>query len=231
MLYEFAVSSINARSEQDLDRAARAFAGAVVEGGITTIMAVLLRKTATQLQATRGPRVRDVMRHRNKPGTNSVLEDIGPDSQANQRWRKPTTTEDPTLPPGDGITTAFGDMTISTAGTAAEQQIARIHEIVHSFLSPRFIFLRNFRAQLKAQSVSNSAFLTYIEEALAETIAQLRVNGLNGLLTGFQFPVANGYVSVQQLVVEGAAIGTITVGTHRFTVYFIPTGVEPNEGN
>jgi len=226
MLYEFAVSSVNAQSEQDLDRAARAFAGAVVEGGITVIFAVLLRKSAKQLQATRGPSVRDVMRRRNP-----ALENIGPDAQANQRWRKPTTTGDPALPPGQGVTTAFGDMTVSTAGTATEQQLARIHEIVHSFLSPRFILLRNFRAQLKAQSISRSALLTYLEEALAETIAQLRVNGLDGLLTGFKFPIANGYVSVQQLAVEGAAIGTITVGTHRFTVYFIPSGYEPNDGN
>jgi hypothetical protein len=49
--------------------------------------------------------------------------------------------------------------------------------------------------------------MTYLEEALAETVAQLRVNGLHGLMTGIRLPIANGYIALQQLACEGAAIG------------------------
>ena len=71
---------------------------------------------------------------------------------------------------------------------------------------------------------SRSALMTYLEEALAETVAQLRVNGLQGLMTGIKFPIANGYISLQQLACEGAEIGTVVVGTQRFSAQFIPAG-------
>jgi hypothetical protein len=222
-LYSFATTAINAQTEQDLDRAAKSFARAVVEGGITTVMALLLRRSARQLQATRGASIGSVARPRN-PGLGTV----GADSQAGRIWRRPTTTGDPSLPAGAGKTSWFGDMTISTAGSAAEQQLARIHELVHSFLRPRFILLRTFRARLAGSAYWRSVFLRYLEEAMAETIAQLRVNGLSGLLTGVRFPVANGYVTIQQLVCEGAEIGTIVAGTQRFSVQFIPDSPHPD---
>jgi len=71
-----------------------------------------------------------------------------------------------------------------------------------------------------------SAILKYLEEGLAETIAQLSVRGLAGLVTGIRFPIRNGYLSIQQLLCEGAEIGNIIVGTQRFPVQFIP---EPSQ--
>jgi hypothetical protein len=72
----------------------------------------------------------------------------------------------------------------------------------------------------------NGRILTFgapavFEEALAETIAQLRVNGV--VLEGLKFPVANGYMTISSLMSEGAAIGTITVGGTLFSVQFIPS--------
>ncbi|HYP28877.1 MAG TPA: hypothetical protein VE262_19345 [Blastocatellia bacterium] len=224
LLLEFATTALNAQTEEDLDRAAKAFADAVLTGGMTVVMAVLLKRSANQLQATRGANVMDVMRPR-QPG----LGNVKPDPQAGRIWRKPTTTGDPSMAAGTGKTSWFGDMTISTAGTAAEQQLARVHELVHSFLRPRFIVLRTFRARLAGSAYWKSAFLQYLEEAMAETIAQLRVNGLSGLFTGIRFPIQNGYVSIQQLGAEVGNIGRIIVGTHRFTVHFIPAG--PSSGN
>lgn len=216
-LYEFGITAVRATTEQDLDRAAKAFARAIVAAGVTTVMAILLRRSAKQIQAARGANVTDVIRPKN-PGLGS----IGADSQAGRIWRKPTTTRDPSMPPAHGETDWLGDMRISTAGSAADQQIARVHELVHSFLRPRFSVLRTFRARLAGSAYWKSAFLMYLEEALAETIAQLRVNGLSGLFTGIKFPIANGYVSIQSLMSEGATIGTITIGTQQFTVQFIP---------
>jgi len=68
---------------------------------------------------------------------------------------------------------------------------------------------------------SRSAIMRYLEDMLAETFAQLRVNGVQGLLTGIRFPVANGYMTLQQLLCEGAEIGKITVGTQLFSVQFV----------
>ena len=59
----------------------------------------------------------------------------------------------------------------------------------------------------------------YIEEAMAESYAQLRVRGLQNILVGIRFPMQGGYVTVAQVASEGVAIGNITVGGMRFTVY------------
>lgn len=69
---------------------------------------------------------------------------------------------------------------------------------------------------------TRSALMRYLEEALAEGFAQVRINGLTGIMTGIRFPVANGYMSLQALACEGAEIGTIVLGNQRFSVQFVP---------
>jgi hypothetical protein len=216
-LVTFGVKTIGAQREQDLDEAARAFASAVIIGSITAVMAILLRRSATQIQATRGANILDAARPRN-PG----LKSVPPDSQAGVTWRKPNITGDPTLPPRAGETNAFGDVRYSTAGSATDQQLARLHELVHSFFSPRFGPFRTFRARLAMSAYARSALMRYLEEALAEGFAQVRVNGLSQVMTGIRFPVANGYMSLQALACEGAEIGTIVMGGQRFSVQFVP---------
>jgi hypothetical protein len=216
-LIEFGTTAVRARNDADLDRAARAFASALVTAGVTAVMAILLRRSAKALQVSRGATVSEVARLRT-PG----LANVEQDTQAGQLWRKPTVTGDPTMAPGTGQTWWYGDVEYSTAGSATEQELARIHEMVHSFLRPRLRFLRRFRARLNASAYSRSVILKYLEEGLAETIAQLSVRGIAGLLTGIRFPIANGYLTLQQLVCEGAEIGAIIVGTQRFSVQVIP---------
>jgi hypothetical protein len=223
-LYAFADTAVHARSDQDLDRAAQAFARAVVQAGITTVIALLLRRSAKQIQASRGTSVSAAIRPRS-PG----LPAVEADTQAGRLWRRPTTNLDASMAAGTGETSWLGDMRISTAGTAAEQQLARVHELVHAFLRPRLRVLRTFRARLAASSYWKSALLQYLEEAMAEAIAQLRVNGLSGVLTGIRFPIANGYITIQQLVCEGAEIGTILAGTEQFSVQFVPEA--PSQDN
>ena len=226
-VYNSVTITLDAQSEDDLERAAQLFGQAVVAAGITTILAILLHRSARELQVSRGPTVSDVARLRNKPG----LPKVRTDPQANAAWRRPTTTTDPTMPAGAGKTTPFGDMTISSAGSTTEQQLARLHELVHSYLSPRFIVLRSFRARLGMSGYLRSTLLKYIEEAMAETYAQLRVDGLTGLKTGIRFPIKNGYVTVQQLVCEGAEIGTVSVGSEQFSVQFFPSGPDSDNSN
>ncbi len=72
--------------------------------------------------------------------------------------------------------------------------------------------MRQLRAQLAASSYWRSALLRYIEEAMAESYAQLRVRGLQHILVGIRFPIHGGYVAVAQLASEGIAIGNIVIG-------------------
>ena len=125
---------------------------------------------------------------------------------------------DPALPPGQGFTNKFGDITYSSAGSATDRALVLAHEQVHSFLSPRLTLLRNFRADLGMAAYERSAFLKYLEEALAETYAQLRVHGVRGLPTGIRFPITNGYVTLSRVVTE-VAIGTVAFGGTLYGVY------------
>ncbi len=132
---------------------------------------------------------------------------------------RPTTTGDPTLPPGQGSTNKFGDIEYSTAGTAEDQRLVLYHEQVHQFLSPKIAPLRNFRADLNMAGYNQSSLLRYVEEALAESYAQMRVNGLKGLPVGLRFPIANGYVTVSAVATEaGILVGTVVVGGVAYRV-------------
>jgi hypothetical protein len=99
-----------------------------------------------------------------------------------------------------------------------EQRLTLYHEWVHRVLSPKFAPLRQLRAQLRARAYWRSALLRYLEEAMAESYARLRVAGPRGLLAGISFPLDGGYVTISQLSGEGIAIGSIAVGGAQFTV-------------
>ena len=139
-----------------------------------------------------------------------------------QRGRyRPTVKGDPALPAGEGWTNKYGDITYSTAGSPTEQALVLYHEQVHSLLSPKLMALREQRADFGMAGYQNSALLRYLEEALAETYAQLRVNGIKGLPAGVRFPIANGYVSLRAVATEasiGAAGVTIVIGGIVFVV-------------
>lgn len=77
---------------------------------------------------------------------------------------------------------------------------------------------------MNASAYRRSALLRYLEEALAEGYAQLRVRGLAHAWKGVTFPVGppgQGYVTVAQMVSEGTAIGSILVGGHLFRVHWL----------
>jgi hypothetical protein len=128
---------------------------------------------------------------------------------------KPSVKGDPALPPGEGWTNKYGDVRYSTAGSAQDQALVRYHEQVHSFFSPKLMKFRELRADVSMAAYEKSAFLRYLEEALAESYAQLRVNGIKGLPAGIRFPISNGYVTLRAVTTEaavGLAFGTVTVG-------------------
>lgn len=164
---------------------------------------------------------------------------VKPDSQAPEqrqgkgRFHKPTVTGDPNLAPGQGFTDKYGNIEYSTAGTINDQQLALLHEKVHSALSPKLDLLRDFRADLGIAGYNRSALLKYLEEAMAETYAQLKVNGISGLISGLKFPVKEGYVKLLQFghvpntptlpLAAEVAIGAIVVGGYTYSVYWAAT--------
>jgi hypothetical protein len=144
--------------------------------------------------------------------------------KAYQGRYRPTIKGDPRAPAGSGGTDKYGNITYSTAGTATDRALVLYHEQVHSALSPKLMLLREMRADLGIKGYSKSSFLRYLEEALAEGYAQLRVNGIKGLPAAIRFPVVNGYVELRAVVKEaaiGAAAYTITVGTIVYVVDFV----------
>ena len=134
-------------------------------------------------------------------------------------FKKPTEIGTTHLPAGEGLTDKFGNVFYSTLGSVQDVALARFHENVHSILSPKLSFLRTIRADLAASGYEHSSFLRYLEEALAETYSQLRVNGFAGLPTGIAFPVRERYVTVSAVIKEGA-IGTVVVGGVTYGVYY-----------
>jgi hypothetical protein len=205
-LYNFATTAINAQTEADLDRAARHFASAVNILGISVLSAVLLRRSARTVAGRGRPQVRP-------------MSNVGPPPAPGKR---PIITRPSSLPGGAlGETDWWGSIAVTRNQTLVEQRLTLYHELVHRFFTPRFGPMLKLRVQLRANAYLRSALLRYIEEAMAEGYAQLRVHGLNKILVGIRFPIQGGYVTVSQLVTEGAAIGNITVGGMLFTVHIV----------
>ncbi len=203
-LYLFATTAIDARSGADLDRAARHFAQAVNILGISLVSAVLLRGSARSVAARGRPQVRP-------------MPNVGPAPAAGVR---PRITRPHTLPSGAlGETDWWGNIAVIRNQSLSEQRLTLYHEWVHSVLSPRFGPMRQLRAQLRASGYWRSTFLRYLEEAMAESYAQMRVQGLQGAIVGLRFPLQGGYVTISQMGAEGTAIGNIAVGGAIFTVH------------
>jgi len=131
---------------------------------------------------------------------------------------------------GRGGTNAIGDIVLGrdhygAAASAAEQlRLAVYHEKVHQFLTPKLQIFREFRAYAKQSGYKKSFILRYLEEALAETIAQCRMYGLGKeyIMKGLSFPLGAQYeITVAQLgtEVKGILLGPITVGGMVYNVY------------
>jgi hypothetical protein len=94
------------------------------------------------------------------------------------------------------MTSWWGEITISRLGSATDRRLVALHEAVHRALTPKLDVLRHVRVQGRAASYTRSSFAMYLEEALAESFAQVSAQGIRHLVTGIVFPVRNGYVSL-----------------------------------
>lgn len=204
-LYDFATGSVNARNEDDLKQAAQAFAHAVNVLGISAISAVLLHRSTTAVASRGMPRIR--------PRVN-----VGIPPTGIRPISRPYT-----LPSGAaGQTDWWGNIQIIRNQPIIEQRLTLYHEWIHSVLCPRIGPLRTLRAQVHAFTYVRTALLRYLEEAVAESYAQLRVHGLSQVIVGIRFPLKYGYVTVSELITEGVAIGNIIVSGQIFRVSLSP---------
>jgi len=222
-LYSFTTKAIDAKNENDLEEAGRHFARAVMLLGISTIMAMLMKKPTQDVLVRGMPKVQP--RVVNSTGAKV---DIGPPPPAGSR---PTTTykKFPANSTTAGYADAYGNIVINTRLPLNEQKITLLHELVHRFFSPRISLFRKIRAELKMSAYQKSALLRYVEEVLAEGYAQLRMNGLLSAVGSVRFPLDNGYMTVSQLLGEGTAIGTIALESEVFWVT-ISIGSMPENG-
>jgi hypothetical protein len=204
-LLQFAKGALGARSESDLDAAAGHFARAVVVLGVSAVQAVLMKGPARTV-ADRGlPEMKPPYEVDEPPPAGAPFRVARVDS----------------LPDGNlGVTDAYGSIVISRDQSLSEQRITLYHELVHRYFSPRTGPLRKLRAEISTAGYQRSALLKYLEEALAEGYAQMRVNGLAAGLRAYKFPLAGDYpyVTISQLTGEGALIGTLMFGGSTFYV-------------
>ncbi|HHW77479.1 MAG TPA: hypothetical protein GX399_10730 [Xanthomonadaceae bacterium] len=215
-LYDFAVQTYYTTTENDLNTAADHLAKAISILGIQAVLAVLFRGSP---RTGHGGRI-----------------NIGPAPPRTPGIRyRPTITRDPNLAAGHGFTSFWGDITVSTRGTANDRNLVLVHEKVHQFLAPKLYTLRNFRVSNRVGSYFRSSLWRFVEEALAETVAQVGVNGIKQFFVGVRFPVQNGYVYMTRgggysahmagggIVPEGAALVSsgIVMGI-SFQLWFAP---------
>jgi hypothetical protein len=178
-LYEFAMGTYRANTVQDLDTAADHFARAVSILGIQAVLAVLLRGAPKTYRG--GIRATG-------PATAA-----GRAYRATLRWTKYEQGVG-RLAAGEGWTTSWGDIVVSSRGSAKTRQIVMIHERIHQLLTPKLYPLRNFRIANRNASYRYSSLSRYLEEALAESYAQLKMNGISDGVAAIRFPVQRNYV-------------------------------------
>jgi hypothetical protein len=179
-LYDFAAGVYRARSSYDLDQAADNLAKAIGILGIQVVLAILFRGA----KAPRTGRGAPVMLGR-------------PPMSGGIRYA-PSVQLDSTLPAGVGMTSFWGDVTVSSLGSRTDQMLVLLHERVHQALTPKLYFLRNYRVGNRAASYVHSSLWRYIEEALAETVAQVGVRGMRQFFTGVRFPYKSGYMFLRK---------------------------------
>jgi len=172
-LYDAVVGTYHAKTENDLKSADSKLAEAISILGVQAVLAIFFRHMPL--------------------ASKKIRYNLGPIPK-NARWRYKPTTTDVNIPAGTGATTFWGDAEVSMNGTNIDKALVRIHERVHQILAPKVYFLRNFRVQNRINSYLRSSLWRYIEEALAETTAQVGVFGMRKFFTGIKFPVKNGYV-------------------------------------
>lgn len=197
-LYQFAAKALLAKTTADLDHASRHFAKAVSILGVEAVLAVLFRGKPKTYHARRIEGIQSVRRPTGRLTLSGTRNPVYLD--------QPRGT-DPKMMISLGSTYPNGQVYIyrpppglySPAlieGHRVQRRLAAYHEAVHRALTPKLNVLYRFRVERKRMSYNDSSLYRYLEEALAETIAQVRIHGFREVVSGVTFPVKNGYITL-----------------------------------
>lgn len=212
-VWKFAEGAFSARSEWDLDEAGKHFAKAVSILGVQAVLAILFK---------------------NRPRTykgNPVEVGAAPRASGGLFAPKPGLTSSRQYGAGGGATDSWGQIVISRFGSRTDRRLAALHESVHRFLTPRLNILRSFRIRNRATSYERSAFSKYLEEMVAETFAQVSVNGFSAVFRGISFPIQGRYVTLMRIdrgprpflpEVGGLVAGGFSIGGMVFEIWDTP---------
>ena len=222
-LYSFADKTINGISDKELNEAAQHLANAISLIGVQVVLALFIK----------GAKQSRVFRNTYNGATPMTLRTVGqlPRTPGKIFYRSKA-VPDATMPEGYGATNpTTGNMRYSPLGNPKSVALAKIHERVHSILTPKLQLLREIRIVPRYNSYITSSLFRYLEEALAETVAQVSVNGVRSVITGLTFPVKNGYVTLVEMVAEGKGIflGTVGTGGLVYLVYFNASGPDQKD--
>ncbi len=228
-LVNFAIKCVDGKTSKDLDDSAKHLAEAVALIGVQVVMALLLAKAPKVLGEPRRLINEQLVKPLNyktvgEPPTSSKV--FFENYEGKLLFNENSFAGIPGEMAG-GSTSAYGDIFITYAKNAKIEDInvAFFHERVHRFLIPRlqvFKFLRQTFAILKNNSYLKSYILRYLEEALAETVGQIKGNGWRNFFVGVRFPINKGYVTFAKMGTEvtGTFLGPINVGGITYNVYY-----------
>ncbi len=210
-LINFAYKTINGKTSEDLDQAAKDLSEAVALIGVQVVMALLLKKAPK------------VFRENPKYSTLQLKQLPKTQRPANEWFYKPNIQPTNNLNPGVlGNTSIYGDIKYLSRLTSKLKTETILHEKVHAFLTPKLYPLRNLRITINWNGYAKSYLLRYLEEALAETIAQIGTYGIKNAIVGVKFPVREGYVTLAEMRVEvnGILLGPVNAGGMIWFVYY-----------
>ena len=223
-LLDFGIGTVRAKTEVDLDRAARDLAAAIAILGIDTVLALLFkgRPHDTFVESYKGPLPPFSQAAARLPvsGPIRMLEARLIFTKAKLVGRGGT----------DGYNVArIGRDFYSGARPVGElmQDVRRAvyHERVHQRINQAFSLFGKPGQYIHLGAYKRSYIIRYIEEAAADVYGRMRVEfGHDALLEGVRFPFNDGYYGVTLVKMgheaKGVLLGPVTVGGTLFQAYY-----------
>ncbi len=219
-LLSFALGTHSARTEADLDRAARDLADAIAILGVDVALGLLFKG-----------RPKNTFAHSYK----GVLPPMARAVAAMPRGGPRHPYEFQIIYTrskfaGEGGTTVRNIAKIgrdpggrSVAEAARDMRKAAHHEVVHLWLNRAFSAFGRPALYLKTGAYKRSYLLRYLEEAVAEGRAQRIMGRQNGEIVAYKFPFDPKYhVTIQQMGTEasGILLGPVVVGGAIWQAYY-----------
>lgn len=218
-LLSFALATQAARTEVDLDRAARDLADAVAILGVDVALGLLFkgRPKGTFAHSYKGA----------LPKMGKAVQAMPRAGPLNRYEFRIVYTRAKFA--GEGGTTPLNAAKIgrdpgarSIADAARDMRKAAHHEVVHLWLNRAFSAFGRPALYVKTGAYKRSYLLRYLEEAFAEGRSQLKVPRKEGEVVAYKFPFDPKYqVTVQQMATEasGILLGPVIVGGATWHAY------------